>query len=93
MKKTNFVLIALVVLLVVVTIVASLNIIAMAQIKKITAGMTFEEVEDALGEYDSISGSGFARYDWRLANGDILGIWFTESKETGKMYVTGYFVE
>ncbi len=93
MKKTNFVIIALTVLLIITIVVASVNIIAMAQIKKITYGMSAEEVKDALGDRDSASGSGFVRNEWKLANGDILVIWFDVSEETGESYVSGYFVE
>ncbi len=93
MKKTNFILIALAVLMVVATVVASVNIIAMAQMKKITYGMSAEEVKDVLGERDSASGSGFVRNEWKLANGDILVICFDVSEKTGESYVSGYFVE
>ena len=93
MKKTNLIIIALVVLLIVVTIVASLNVISMWQIKKITYGMTFEAVIDVLGEIKPSNLSGFVKCEWRLANGDTIQIYFDVSEETGESYVTGYFVE
>ncbi|MBQ3041195.1 MAG: hypothetical protein IJD42_06320 [Clostridia bacterium] len=92
-SKKNILTICLAILLVIATIVAVLNVVAMSQIKKITYGMSVEEVKDALGECDSTSGNGFVRHEWRLANGDILVIWFEESEKTGKVFVSGYFVE
>lgn len=93
MKKTNLIIIALVVLLIAVTTVASLNVIAMGQIKKITHGMTFEDVIDVLGEMKPSNLSGFGKSEWRLANGATIWIFFDVSEETGESYVTGYFVE
>lgn len=92
-SKKKILTICFALLLVIATIVAVLNVVAMSQIKKITYGMSVEEVKDALGECDSTSGSGFVRHEWRLANGDILVIWFEESEETGNVFVSGYFVE
>lgn len=64
------------------------------QIKKITYGMTYEEVVDVLGEIKPSKLSGIAKCEWRLANGDTIWIWFSEySEETGKYVVSGYFVE
>ena len=91
--KKNILTICLAILLVIAMVIAVLNVVAMSQIKKIAYGMSVEEVKDALGECDSTSGSGFVRNELRLANGDILVIWFEESEETGKVFVSGYFVE
>ena len=91
--KKRIITICLATLLVVASVVAIMNVVAMSQIKKITYGMSVEEVKDALGDCDSTSGSGFVRHEWRLVNGDILVIWFEESEETGKVFVSGCFVE
>ena len=93
MKKSNFVIIALVVFLIVVTTIASVNVIAMWQIKNITYGMTFEEVVDVLGEINPSNLSGLVKSEWRLANGETICIFFDFSEEMGESYVTGYFVE
>ena len=60
-SKKNILTICLAILLVIATIVAVLNVVAMSQIKKITYGMSVEEVKDALGECDSTSGNGCVR--------------------------------
>lgn len=92
--KKHFLTICLVTLLVVALVVAILNVVAMSQIKKITYGMTYEEVVDVLGEIKPSKLSGIAKCEWRLANGDTIWIWFSEySEETGKYVVSGYFVE
>ena len=92
--KKHFLAICLVTLLVVALVVAILNVVAMSQIKKITYGMTYEEVVDVLGEIKPSKLSGIAKCEWRLANGDTIWIWFSEySEETGKYVVSGYFVE
>ena len=92
--KKHILTICLVTLLVVASVVAILNVVAMSQIKKITYGMTYEEVVDVLGEIKPSKLSGIAKCEWRLANGDTIWIWFSEySEETGKYVVSGYFVE
>lgn len=92
--KKHILTICLVTLLVVALVVAILNVVAMSQIKKITYGMTYEEVVDVLGEIKPSKLSGIAKCEWRLANGDTIWIWFSEySEETGKYVVSGYFVE
>ena len=91
--KKHILTICLVTLLVVASVVAILNV-AMSQIKKITYGMTYEEVVDVLGEIKPSKLSGIAKCEWRLANGDTIWIWFSDySEETGKYVVSGYFVE
>ena len=92
--KKHFLAICLVTLLVVALVVAILNVVAMSQIKKITYGMTYEEVIDLLSEIKPSKLSGFAKTEWKLANGNTLWIWFSDySEETGKYLVSGYFVE
>ena len=92
--KKNILTICLAILLVIATVIAVLNVVAMSQIKKITYGMTYEEVVDVLGEVKPSNLSGFAKTEWRLANGDTIWIWFSDySEETGKYVVSGYFVE
>ena len=92
--KKHILTICLVTLLVVATVIAVLNIVAMSQIKKITYGMTYEEVVDVLGEMKPSNLSGFAKNEWRLANGDTIWICFGDYNEkTGKYVVSGYFVE
>ena len=92
--KKHYLIICLATLLVVSTVIAVLNVVAMSQIKKITYEMTYEEVVDVLGEVKPSNLSGFAKTEWRLANGDTIWIWFSDySEETGKYVVSGYFVE
>ena len=92
--KKNIFTICLAILLVIATVIAVLNVVAMSQIKKITYGMTYEEVVDVLGEVKPSNLSGFAKTEWRLANGDTIWIWFSDySEETGKYVVSGCFVE
>ena len=93
-NKNNILTICLAILLVIATIIAVLNVVAMSQIKKITYGMTYEEVVDVLGEMMPSNLSGFAKNEWRLANGDTIWICFGDYNEkTGKYVVSGYFVE
>ena len=92
--KKHILTICLATLLVVSTVIAVLNVVAMSQIKKITYGMTYEEVVDVLGEMMPSNLSGFAKNEWRLANGDTIWICFGDYNEkTGKYVVSGYFVE
>lgn len=92
--KKNILTICLAILLVIATVIAILNVVAMSQIKKITNGMTYEEVVDVLGEMKPSNLSGFAKNEWRLANGDTIWICFGDYNEkTGKYVVSGYFVE
>ena len=92
--KKRIITICLATLLVVSTVIAVLNVVAMSQIKKITYGMTYEEVVDVLGEMMPSNLSGFAKNEWRLANGDTIWICFGDYNEkTGKYVVSGYFVE
>ena len=92
--KKHYLIICLATLLVVSTVIAVLNVVAMSQIKKITYGMTYEEVVDVLGEMMPSNLSGFAKNEWRLANGDTIWICFGDYNEkTGKYVVSGYFVE
>ena len=92
--KKHILTICLATLLVVASVVAILNVVAMIQIKKITYGMTYEEVVDVLGEMKPSNLSGFAKNEWRLANGDTIWICFGDYNEkTGKYVVSGYFVE
>ena len=92
--KKRIITICLATLLVVSTVIAVLNVVAMSQIKKITYGMTYEEVVDVLGEMMPSNLSGFAKNEWRLANGDTIWICFGDYNEkTGKVFVSGYFVE
>ena len=91
-KKTPLT-ICLATLLVVTTVIALLNVIAMSQIKSITSGMTYEEVIDVLGEMKPSKSSGFVKSEWGLANGDSLVIVFEESNKTGELVVAVYFVE
>ena len=92
--KKRIITICLATLLVVSTVIAVLNVVAMSQIKKITYGMTYEEVVDVLGEIKPSKLSGFAKCEWRLANGDTIWICFGDYNEkTGKYVVSGYFVE
>lgn len=93
-RKKHMLTIFLATLLVVATVIAVLNVVAMSQIKKITYGMTYEEVVDVLGEMKPSNLSGFAKNEWRLANGDTIWICFGDYNEkTGKYVVSGYFVE
>ena len=92
--KKRIITICLATLLVVASVVAILNVVAMSQIKKITYGMTYEEVVDVLGEMKPSNLSGLAKNEWRLANGDTIWICFGDYNEkTGKYVVSGYFVE
>ena len=92
--KKHILTICLATLLVVASVVAILNVVAMSQIKKITYGMTYEEVVDVLGEVKPSNLSGFSKTEWRLANGDTIWMWFSDySEETGKYVVSGCFVE
>ena len=92
MKKSNIAIIILAFLLIVVTIIATVNIVAIAQMKMINPGMTYSEVEKILGERVPTSWSGMPRLQWRLINGDVIRIPFEYSDERGT-YVTGYFIE
>lgn len=92
--KKHILTICLATLLVVVTVIAVLNIVAMSQIKKITYGMTYEEVVEVLGEMEPSKLSGLVKCEWRLANGDTVWVLFSDySEKTGKYVVSGYFVE
>ena len=93
MKKSNIVIIILSALLIIMTIIAALNLIAIAQMKKITYGMSFEEVNDLLGRHVPSSFSGMDKKQWRLPNGDIIRVIFDYSSEAGKAFVVGYYIE
>ena len=88
MKKSNIVIIILSALLIIMTIIAALNLIAIAQMKKITYGTSVEDVFNLLGERKKSSLSGFIKSEWTLANGDTIWIFFKTSEETGESYVT-----
>ncbi len=93
MKKSNIAIVTLSFLLIVVTIIATVNIVAIAQMKKITYETSVEDVFNLLGERKKSSLSGFIKSEWTLANGDTIWIFFKTSEETGESYVSGYFIE
>ena len=93
MKKSNIAIITLAFLLIVVTIIATVNIVAIAQMKKVTYGMSFEEVNDLLGRHVPSSFSGMDKKQWRLPNGDIIRVIFDYSSEAGNAFVVGYYIE
>lgn len=93
MKKSNIVIIILSALLIIMTIIAALNLIAILQMKKVTYGMSFEEVNDLLGRHVPSSFSGMDKKQWRLPNGDIIRVIFDYSSEAGNAFVVGYYIE
>ena len=93
MKKYSVVIVILSLLLIIVTTIAVLNIISIFQMKKVTYGMSFEEVNDLLGRHVPSSFSGMDKKQWRLPNGDIIRVIFDYSSEARKAFVVGYYIE
>ena len=69
------------------------NELAFQQLKKIVFHMKYTDVIDLLGDPIESDNSGLIKTEWRLANGDVVLIWFSQPDDAGDTLVIGYFVE